>query len=760
MSSVARRSSRIAPAIVATALIAGAAFATPAHAETAPVPTASSATDTVRIAVAPAGGGVVAAGSDLSVTVEITNPTSADLAAGSVELALDASALTDADTLEAWLDGPAEGSDAAVAAGGTATVEVEPVGAAATPGVAAGATETVQLTVPAAELDLGAWGVHPFEATLTVDGTAQATATGSIVARTGRDDPVAAGVTVIAPLTSVPSTTGLIQAAALEAYTNDTGVLTRELDAVVDRRVTIAVDPRIIVSIRALGSTAPASAVAWLERLAQASNPIIPLSYADSDLAGQQQAGAPAVLQPTSFAYALLPKNFTDVSDLIEPTSTPSATSEGSAPAAVDPAGPGAPTGSGTAPETEATPSPTPTPAPTAEVPTLEQLLDWDYTSTAIAWPRAGTATAAALPFFAASGLTSTLLDSQQVIAGDGPALPLDATATAEGGAVLVADHGVSRAMQDVLAATGDVARGEAVSELASTLGLAAQAGPQDAAAAESGPGGSGTARQVIAVLDRDSMNLQSIDQVLGAVDALPWIRSIPLQAVLDRAPTQSVSVVDAPESEERLAQIRTLLGGANAIDAFATIAADPARLTGETRADLLALLSNSWVANQGGWNVAVDTAATETADLLDSVAIVEGSDINLLSNQAPLPVTISNDLDQPVTVTVHVTTSNGRLVIDENDVPVTVEANSRKGAQIPVTAVANGSVTLSFQLLGPNGELISNPSPVTVNVSADWETWGTVFVAIAVVLVFGAGIVRLTLKRRKARGEGAETDG
>ena len=138
---------------------------------------------------------------------------------------------------------------------------------------------------------------------------------------------------------------------------------------------------------------------------------------------------------------------------------------------------------------------------------------------------------------------------------------------------------------------------------------------------------------------------------------------------------------------------------------------------------------------------------------LLSSVQIVEGSNINLLSNQAPLPVTISNELPYAVTVVVHVTPSNGRLLIDTNDVPITVEAGSRKGAQIPVTAVANGSVTLSFQLLSPSGVLVSTPSPVVVNVSADWETWGTVIVAVVVVVVFGIGVLRLILRRRKARG-------
>jgi hypothetical protein len=535
--------------------------------------------------------------------------------------------------------------------------------------------------------------------------------------------PPAADVTVIAPLTSIASTTGLIQGPALEAFTSDTGVLTRELDAVIDRPVTIAVDPRIIVSIRALGSTAPDSAVGWLERLDGASNPIIPLTFGDSDIAGEHQAGAPAVLAPTSFGYALKPADFTDVDELIEPTADPTAT--------------------GTSPST-ATPTPSPTPAPAA-VPTLEQLTDWDYTSTAIAWPRAGSVVSGDLPFFAQSGLTTSILDSAQLSTGDGD--PLDAVVSVGDQTALVADHGVSTAFQDALAANSDARRGQALSQLSGSLAIAASEGQGAGGTADAASG-----RPVLAVLDRTAMNLTDLDQVLGALQSLPWADTAPLQSLLSQTPSQAATVIDAPESDERIAQIQRLLGASQNIDSFSSVLGDPQVLMGENRADLLALLSNSWVPNEGGWNVAVQASLDASTKTLGSVQMIDGSNINLLSNQAPLPVTLSNELPYPVTVVVHVTPSNGRLLVEQNDVEVTIEASSRKGAQIPVTAVANGAVTLNIQLLSPTGVLISTPSPVVVNVSAEWETWGTVFFAILVVLVFGFGIVRNILRRRKKR--------
>ncbi|WP_440709224.1 DUF6049 family protein [Herbiconiux sp. YIM B11900] len=759
MNSPARRFSRVAPATAARALIAGAALATlvfaaplTASAATTPMPTpepaATAASDDpaaaattqapetggVALALSPAGNGVLTAGGDLALSVEIADP-GPDAVGGTIAIGIRDTALEGASDYTAWLAD--EGADEAA--------DLTVVGTVDAGTVQPGGSHTVTLTIPAAALPFGTSGVYGISAELTDSGSSLATTRTTIVWNDGVSPaPATAGVTVIAPITSVASATGLIQSASLEAFTSDTGVLTRELDAVIGKPVTIAVDPRIIVSIRSLGSSAPASAVGWLERLDAAPNPIIPLSYGDSDLSGEHQAGAGAVLQPTSFAYALKASNFTDVDDLIEPSATAqSTTADGS--------------GSSTA-----SPTPTPTDA-AASVPTLEQLTSWDYTASDIAWPRSGSVVTSDLPFFAESGLTTTILDSRQVVAVDStgaadPTATLNASATTGQQTVLVADHGVSTAIQDALAATTDARRGEAIAQLTGTLTLAAE-NRTGGSTTDTGASSSTGPPTVLAVLDRSAMNFTSIDQVLSTIEALPWASPAPIQPLLDATPSQVVQVIDAPQSEERLATIRTLLAGGQSIDAFASILADPSVMTGEYRADLLALLSNNWVSNEGGWSVAAQTFGDATAKTLGSVQVVDGSNINMVANQANLPVTLSNELPYPVTVILHVTPSNGRLVVEKGDVEVTIEASSRKGAQIPLVAgVANGPVTLSFQLLSPTGVLLSTPSPVLVNVSADWETLGTVIFAALVVLVFGFGIVTNILRRRKQRR--AESDG
>jgi hypothetical protein len=719
MNQPARRVFRLAPAIAASALVAGALLATPltsaaAATDPTPAPTASApaATDapgSVTLSLSPSSGGVVNPGADLVTSIEVTNSTSQAVPAGSLQISIDRSPLDTDDALGDWIA-------AKDPAAGTAIGSATP-----TTAFPPGSTHVVQVTIPADQLQLGAWGAYGLGAQLSAGGAAVASSRSSIVWTSGTA-PAPAQLTVVAPITTVPSATGLIGAPALATFTGPSGMLTRELDAVIDRPVTIAIDPRIIVSIRALGSTAPASAHDWLSRLSNASNPIIPLTFGDSDISGEHQAGAGAVLAPTSFAYALDPANFTTPDQLIDPTGVATTAPGGS------------------------TPTPTPTPTPTA-VPSLAQLTNWNYTSTSVAWPLAGAVVGSDLPFFAQSGLTTSIVDSAQLKPADGDSASVATTKVGDQN-VLVADHTVSAALQAAVAAGSDTARGQAVADLSATLAVAAE--NTDA------PGGRAGPRQLLAVLDRTATSTAGLDQTMSSLQSIAWASLQSIGPLLAATPTTTSTVVDAPEPADRISQIAGLFRGGQNVSAFSSILQDPSMLTGESQAVALALLSNGWTVDPSGWSAALSTASAASAKTLGSVQVVEGSTINMVANLTNLPITVSNDLPYAVNVVVHVTPSNGRLLIEQSDVPVLIEASSRKTAQIPVKAgVANGSVTLNIELLSPTGVLIGAPSMRTVNVSADWETIGTAVIGVLVVLLFGFGIVRNVLRRRRRRAVG-----
>ena len=141
---------------------------------------------------------------------------------------------------------------------------------------------------------------------------------GSVTAQAADpNQPVRLAIAV--PITVPASSIGLIDAEALEAYTRPLGVLTRQLDAVFGRQVAIGVDPMIIASIRALGTTAPESAIAVARATRGCPEPDLPARPTPTSTSRSPRRPAPPRCRcPTSFT--LDPAIVAPV----EPTETPS----------------------------------------------------------------------------------------------------------------------------------------------------------------------------------------------------------------------------------------------------------------------------------------------------------------------------------------------------------------------------------------------------------------------------------------------------
>jgi hypothetical protein len=503
------------------------------------------------------------------------------------------------------------------------------------------------------------------------------------------------GVSVLVPLTVPDTADGVLSAESLAEYTGSTGTLTRQLDAVSGRGVTIGVDPRILASIRLLGSAAPESALDWLDRLQSAPNERFALPYADADVSAQAQAGLDALLSPTSFEYAIDDTRFAAAPGTASPA--PTTAVDADQPADDAPARP-----------------------------TTESLLasDWSTALGSVAWPDEGTVSAADLAVYAASGVNRT------VVSSDGLLLPEGVTTTSRADAgdsdLVVADSRLTEAFDAAATAGDDVEWRARISEIATDLAEVQE---------------EGTAPAVVLTLGRDSaVGAGRLAETLDAIASLPWARGSALSSALAVPATEGASIVDSPESEQRIDRIRDLLDAGARVDAFSSVLQEPELLAGKSRNDVLALLAVAWRGEGGLWSDAV-TAAQEQA----------GTTLSL--------VYVRNELPWPVAVRIEASTSNAVLDIDEAAIETTaIDARSQGRVLIPVKArVGNGETTLGLQLTSADGVRIGEPSSMVTSVRADWETVGTLILGIALVVVFGAGIVRNILRRR--RGDAPEDE-
>lgn len=677
----------------------------------------------IAVHVAPTIATTLTPGAPLTVSVEIENATAESLAAATVRLTRSAEAIDEAAELDAWIAaaaGDESGSSGPSDAAGVVLGEAE------ARALSAGSVTSVSFTLPPAALDgVTESPIIGLGAELLVDGVVVA-AGADVFANTNAPTGAPFSLAIAYPLTVPADATGLLDAEQLETWTSPLGLLTRQLDAVAGRSVAIAIDPRIIASIRALGTAAPASATTWLDRLRSVPNEVFPLAYADADVAIQAQLALPGILSPTSFSDAMDPANFAG-GDGDQGADEGEAQGEGDD--AADTEGDG---------ETDATAEPSP---PPGEVPTTEDLLDWPYTRSDLAWPADGTVAAGDLEFLDAAGLTTTILAPGNVEPAEGA----NAASTINGSSAVVAHERLTAPLRAASVAVTDTewrsATGRLVAEVA--LGAGERTEPMT----------------VLATFDRGA-GIQA-NRVAATIDELAtigWSQPVGLSAAIG-APPADRALASLPESDARRSNIDRMVRTEAEISAFATVLADERLLSGPTRRDLLALLDVSWIDDESAWHGAVGDWLLAQRDILGAVSVVPSSPINVVSSETGVPTTVLNALPYPVTIVVDVDPSNGRLIVGDR-VEATIEAESRSTVRVPVAAgVGSGEVSLSVSLSSPAGVPIGSPVLIPANVQADWEGLGAAVLGIIVVLVFGIGIWRNISRRRRQRAATAQSD-
>ncbi|MDN4647803.1 DUF6049 family protein [Curtobacterium sp. PsM8] len=745
-----------ASALVATGLVIAPAAVDVADAATTskPATPAAAQAGTTSVQVTPSGRGVMNLGDDLSLSVTVTNDTDSALPAGRADLDIIRPVVGTRDILTDWIndtspDGyPGERMD-------RVTI----------PEVPAHRSVTVDsISVPFADVRLGT--LNPFGARRIaasyIAGSTLAVGRSAFTWNPG-PDPAPVDVAVAMPVTVPATDDGLLSANALAADTAVDGTLTQQLDAAEGHSVALAVDPRIIASIRILGDDAPTSATAWLERLEGLRNEKFPLSYADADVTGLRQAGLSGIAAPISFDQAIAAAVDADrfPGATPSPTTTPAPTDQATDPAQEPTDGAGSTTQTPGDTATEPTDTATTDAADgtgngngtgntdetdPATIPTSASLVSFPWTVDTVAWPVEGTVSSDDLPALRTAGYTSTILSSGNTSAGQDTTVA--AAEQVSSTKALVADQGMSDLLRQAADAKSARATDRAMATLRATLATVAVQG------SATGP--------VLLTLDRSwPTDSARLEQALDALEDTAWIAPTDFSTVVDAKPG-SLTLQSKDDGSDRLTVLRRLVRSEQALVGFASAVADPVQVTAPARLRTLAAASNAWRADTDGLTTVVDGITADDQKTIASVGIVNSSDITLLGDRSSLPISVRNRSDWPVTVFLTVTPSNSFLRIERNAVEVTIQPRSSTRTTFPVQSVANGKVALSMALTSASGARIATPATVEINVQAQWETVITALAAIAVVVVFGLGIlrnVRRRLRRRNGEPEPEEDD-
>ena len=134
-------------------------------------------------------------------------------------------------------------------------------------------------------------------------------------------------------------------------------------------------------------------------------------------------------------------------------------------------------------------------------------------------------------------------------------------------------------------------------------------------------------------------------------------------------------------------------------------------------------------------------------------VFVVSGSDINIVSRESKIPVSVQNNYDRQVKVRVH-TSSPDPAVSAEKYVTLTIPANSRKDALIPISILSGGEYKLNVWLTTFTDIRIGQTVSMKLTVNPDIEVVIIVVFGSIIAILLGLGVLRMA---RRSKSEVSE---
>jgi hypothetical protein len=246
---------------------------------------------------------------------------------------------------------------------------------------------------------------------------------------------------------------------------------------------------------------------------------------------------------------------------------------------------------------------------------------------------------------------------------------------------------------------------------------------------------------------------------VMTALRSAPWVQVDPVSTLLVGTATQVDVPAEGKAADDEIApaEVATLAAAREHAVDFSAITPDPSTLLTGVDAETLAPLSLAWRADPTGRTALAVNVVKEVSARTIGLSIAPISDLNVLSAEAPMRVTVRNDLEVPATVQLVMTPRKACLQVDPID-PVTVEAASSATVAVQLRATANCDVTVAATLESAAGDVVAAPREFTARVAPTIESVGTYAVGALLVVGLILGIVR-TVRRGQSARRGARTE-
>lgn len=490
---------------------------------------------------------------------------------------------------------------------------------------------------------------------------------------------------------------------------------------------TLAIDPRIIAGVRALGTAAPTAAQDFLARLESTALPSFLLQFADADPAAQADLGFEELLQPLGFTHLTREGTFDapeEVPDESIETQEDSASDE---PASDEPVEPEIPDDTeGITDDDSARTDATPDADPLA--PGVDDLVSW-AASESTAWPAEGEVNTATLHLLRQSGILSVVLSSDNVTADT-----YYPRATLAGFDALITDAQLGGDARRALGGSSQTEQLAGSVALTAGLALAAQ----------------NSSSGLVIGLDRGAVS--DADAPAAFLDELathPWIRP----TLATDLPQGEALLRGGGTSEQREEMLQSAVQVSARIVELAPLLEQPEYLSEYQRMRLLSIFSTRYAASDADLSAVRSAFDDRNAELLEGVQVLPSENAQLVGTRSQVPVLLHNALPFDARITLRASPTNAAIQVPErrfSDRLVAEGANTT--VLVPVDSrVSSGESGLTLQVADGDDSAVFASATQRLTLRSSYETIMLIGLSSLALLLLGAGVWRSVLRHRRS---------
>jgi len=129
-------------------------------------------------------------------------------------------------------------------------------------------------------------------------------------------------------------------------------------------------------------------------------------------------------------------------------------------------------------------------------------------------------------------------------------------------------------------------------------------------------------------------------------------------------------------------------------------------------------------------------------------VFIVAGSNINMVSRESKVPVSVQNNYDRAVRIRVHARATNAQVNV-QDFVSLTVPANSRKDALIPISVISNGVFQVKVWVTTFTDIRIGKTTEIKLTANPDIELYILFGFGALIIVLVGLGASRMVRRNK-----------